>query len=83
MLFVKDLIFPGGFIPRGFYCLRTWSLIGPYAVSDSLVAISCPPILITLAHQVHETFYAPVFQWLPVDQPSLRQARTNRMEKCA
>jgi hypothetical protein len=83
MLFVKDLILPDGFIPRGFCCFWTWSLIGLYAVSDSLLAIFCPPILITLAHQVHETFYAPAFQWLPVDQPSLRQAMNNRMEKCA
>jgi hypothetical protein len=83
MRFVKDLIFPGCFIPHGFCCLRTGSRIGLYAVSDSLVALPCPPILIPLAHQFREALYAPAVHWLPVDQPSLQQAMTNRMEKPA
>jgi hypothetical protein len=83
MQFVKDLIFPGCFIPHGVCYLRTWSQIGLHAVSDSLVAISTPPILIPLAHHFRETLYAPGVHWLPVDQPSLRQAVTNRMEKRA
>lgn len=83
MRFVKDLICPDSFIPRGVCCLRTRSLIGLYAVSDSLVALSTPPILITLAHEFRETLDAPPVHCLPVDQLPLRQAVNNRMEKRA
>lgn len=83
MRFVKDLIFPGSFTSHGFCSPRTWRQIGLYAPSDSLVALSISPILITLAHQFHETSYAPAVHWLPVDQPSLRQAVTYRKEKGA
>jgi hypothetical protein len=83
MLLAKDLIFPGGFIPRGCCNLRTPSLIWLGPVSDSLVALSYLPILISLEMQFREPLYALAVYWLRVGQPSLRHAMTNRMEKCA
>jgi hypothetical protein len=83
MQFLKDLIFPGGFIPHGSCYLWTPSLIGLQVVSDSPIALSYLSIPITLAHQLRETVHALAVYWLRVNQPSLRQAMTNRMEKSA
>jgi hypothetical protein len=50
MQFLKNLIFPGGFMPRGYCCLWTQVPIGPRVVSDSLIALSYLSIPITLVH---------------------------------
>jgi hypothetical protein len=83
MQFLKDLIFPGGFMPHGSCYLWTPSLIGPHVVSDSLSVLSYLSIPITPVHPFRETVHALAVSWLRVNQPSLRQARTNRMEESA
>ena len=40
MQFLRNLIFPGGFMPHGYCYLWTPSLIGLHVVSDSLIALS-------------------------------------------
>ena len=67
MLFAKNLIFPGGFIPRGCRNLQTPGLIRLDAVSDFLVALSYFPILIKLEMQFREPLYAPAIYWLGLD----------------
>jgi len=83
MQFLKNLIFPGGFIPHGSCYLWTPSLIGMHVVSDSLIAHSYLSIPITLVRQLRETVYTLAVYWLRVSQPSPRQAMINRMEKSA
>ena len=83
MQFLKNLIFPGGFIPHGSCYLWTPSLIGPHVPSDPLIALPYLSIRITLVRQLRERMDALAFYWLRVSQPSSRQAMISRMEKSA
>jgi hypothetical protein len=48
MQMLKDLVFPGGFMPHGYCYLWTPSLVGLHVISDSLIALSYLSIPITL-----------------------------------
>jgi PAS domain S-box-containing protein len=48
MQFLKNLVFPGGFVPHGYCYLWTPGLIGLHVASDSLIALSYISIAITL-----------------------------------
>jgi PAS domain S-box-containing protein len=63
MQFLKNLIFPGGFIPHGSCYLWTPSLIGLHVVSDSLIALSYLSIPITLVHFTRKRRDIP-FSWM-------------------
>jgi hypothetical protein len=73
MGFLANLIFPGGFTPQGNCYLWAPSLIGLHVVSDSLIALSCLPIPITLMHRSRETAYALGLYLLLVNQPPPRK----------
>jgi len=83
MQFLNALIFPGGIMPHGSCYLWTRGLIGLHMRSDSLIALFYFSIPITLVHQFRETVHSMAVCWLRVNQPSPRQAMTNRMEKFA
>jgi PAS domain S-box-containing protein len=63
MQFLKNLIFPGGFMPHGYCYLWTPSLIGLHVVSDSLIALSYLSIPITLVHFARKRRDIP-FSWM-------------------
>jgi two-component system, LuxR family, sensor kinase FixL len=63
MQFLKNLVFPGGFMPHGYCYLWTPSLIGLHVVSDSLIALSYLSIPITLVHFAHKRRDIP-FSWM-------------------
>jgi PAS domain S-box-containing protein len=63
MQFLKNLIFPGGFMPHGNCYLWTPSLIGLHVISDSLIALSYLSIPITLAHFTRKRRDIP-FSWM-------------------
>jgi hypothetical protein len=83
MEFLKKLIFPGSVMLHGSWCLWEPSLIGLHVVSDSLIALSCLPIPFTLVLPFREATHSQPVCGLRLNQSSLRQARTNRMEKSA
>ena len=63
MQFLKNLIFPGGFMPHGNCYLWTPGLIGLHVVSDSLIALSYLSIPITLLHFTRKRRDIP-FSWM-------------------
>lgn len=63
MQFLRNLIFPGGFMPHGFCYLWTPDLIGLHAMSDSLIALSYLSIPITLVHFARKRRDIP-FTWM-------------------
>ncbi len=63
MQFLKNLIFPGGFMPHGYCYLWTPSLIGLHVASDSLIALSYLSIPITLMHFTRKRRDIP-FSWM-------------------
>ncbi len=63
MQFLRDLIFPGGFMPHGYCYLWTPDLIGLHVVSDSLIALSYLSIPITLVHFARRRRDIP-FSWM-------------------
>ncbi len=63
MQVLKNLIFPGGFMPHGNCYLWTPSLIGLHVVSDSLIALSYLSIPITLVHFTRKRRDIP-FSWM-------------------
>jgi len=83
MQFLKNLVFPGGFMSHGYCRLRTPSLIGLHVVSDSLIALSYLSIPIIRAHQIHETVHTLAPCLFLVKQASPRRATANRTEKSA
>jgi hypothetical protein len=84
MQFLKNLVFPGGFMPHGNCYLWTPSLIGLHVVSDFLSALSYLSIPITLVHLTFlETVHTLARYWLLVNQPLPRQTMPDRTEKPA
>lgn len=63
MQYLKDLVFPGGFMPHGNCYLWTPSLIGLHVASDSLIALSYLSIPITLLHFTRKRRGIP-FSWM-------------------
>jgi len=63
MQFLKNMAFPGGFMPHGYCYLWTPSLIGLHVVSDSLIALSYLFIAITLLHFSRKRRDIP-FSWV-------------------
>jgi PAS domain S-box-containing protein len=63
MQYLKDLVFPGGFMPHGNCYLWTPSLIGLHVASDSLIALSYLSIPITLLHFTRKRRDIP-FSWM-------------------
>jgi PAS domain S-box-containing protein len=63
MQFLRNLIFPGGFMPHGYCYLWTPDLIGLHVVSDSLIALSYLSIPITLLHFARKRRDIP-FSWM-------------------
>jgi two-component system, LuxR family, sensor kinase FixL len=63
MQFLKNLLFPGGFMPHGYCYLWTPNLIGLHVVSDSLIALSYLSIPITLVHFTRKRRDIP-FSWM-------------------
>jgi two-component system, sensor histidine kinase and response regulator len=63
MQFLKNMAFPGGFMPHGYCYLWTPSLIGLHVVSDSLIALSYLSIAITLLHFSRKRRDIP-FSWV-------------------
>ena len=63
MQFLKNLIFPGAFVPHGYCYLWTPGLIGLHAGSDSLIALSYLSISITLARFTRKRRDIP-FSWM-------------------
>jgi PAS domain S-box-containing protein len=63
MQFLKNLVFPGGFMPHGFCYMWTPGLIGLHVASDSLIALSYLSIPITLLHFARRRRDIP-FSWM-------------------
>ncbi|HWX38497.1 MAG TPA: ATP-binding protein [Candidatus Sulfotelmatobacter sp.] len=63
MQFLRNLIFPGGFMPHGYCYLWTPSLIGLRVASDSLIALSYFSIPLTLLHITRKQRGIP-FSWM-------------------
>jgi two-component system, LuxR family, sensor kinase FixL len=63
MQFLRNLIFPGGFMPHGYCYLWSPDLIGLHVVSDSLIALSYLSIPITLVHFARKRRDIP-FSWM-------------------
>jgi PAS domain S-box-containing protein len=63
MQFLRDLLFPSGFMPHGYCYLWTPGLIGLHVVSDSLIALSYFSIPITLLHIALKRRDIP-FSWM-------------------
>jgi two-component system, LuxR family, sensor kinase FixL len=63
MQFLRDLIFPHGFMPHGYCYLWSPDLIGLHVVSDSLIALSYLSIPITLVHFTRKRRDIP-FSWM-------------------
>ena len=63
MQFLRDLIFPGGYMPHGYCYLWTPGLIGLHVASDSLIALSYLSIPITLVHFAGKRRDIP-FSWM-------------------
>ena len=85
MQFLKNLIFPGGFMPHGYCYLWTPSLIGLHVVSDSLIALSYLSITIILVGHIY-LYREPTssrITWLHVSQPPPRLASTSCREESA
>jgi hypothetical protein len=83
MQFLRDLIFPGGFMTHGYCYLWTPELIGLQVVSDFLIALSCLSIPVTFVHEIHETVRTLGICLLLVTQATLRQAKIDCTEKSA
>ncbi len=63
MQFLKNLLFPGGFMPHGYCYMWTPDLIGLHVISDSLIALSYLSIPITLFHFTRKRHDIP-FSWM-------------------
>src|ERR1700688_4534845 len=63
MQFLRDLIFPGGFMPHGYCYLWSPDLIALLVASDSLIVLSYLSIPITLVHFAHKRRDIP-FSWM-------------------
>jgi PAS domain S-box-containing protein len=63
MQFLRDLLFPGGFMPHGYCYLWTPRLIGLHVASDSLIALSYFSIPLTLLHIARKRRDIP-FSWM-------------------
>jgi hypothetical protein len=63
MQFLRNLVFPGGFMPHGFCYLWTPNLIVLHVLSDSLIALSYLSIPITLVHFTRKRRDIP-FSWM-------------------
>ena len=63
MQFLRNLVFPGGFMPHGSCYLWTPGLIGLHVASDSLIALSYFCIAITLFHFTQKRRDIP-FSWM-------------------
>jgi PAS domain-containing protein len=63
MQFLKNLIFPGGFMPHGYCYLWSPGLIGLHVVSDALIALSYLSIPVTLVHFTRKRQDVP-FSWV-------------------
>ena len=63
MQFLRDLLFPGGFMPHGYCYLWTPGLIGLHVASDSLIAFSYFSIPLTLLHIARKRRDIP-FSWM-------------------
>jgi len=83
MQFVRNLTFPGDFIPSGSCYWWNPSLIRLDAASDSLIALSFLPIRVARVSQFREMLFTLAVYWLRMDQPPLRRSMTYRVEKGA
>ena len=63
MQFLRDLIFPGGFMPHGYCYLWTPGLIALHVVSDSIIALSYFSIPVTLLYITWKRRDIP-FSWM-------------------
>ena len=63
MQFLRNLIFPGGFMPHGYCYLWTPGLIGLHVASGSLIALSYFSIPLTLLHIARKRQDIP-FGWM-------------------
>jgi PAS domain S-box-containing protein len=63
MQFLRNLVFPGGFMPHGFCYLWTPGLIGLHVVSDALIALSYVSISVTLLYITRKRRDIP-FSWM-------------------
>jgi len=83
MQFLKNLVFPGGFVPHGHCYLWTPSLIGLHVVSDPLIALPYLSIQFTLAHRSRETGNNLAIYMLRVNRPLLQRVTDYRTEVSA
>lgn len=63
MQFLRQLIFPGGFMPHGYCYLWTPGLIGLHVISDSLIALAYFSIPLTLLYIARKRRDIP-FSWM-------------------
>src|ERR1700733_6365238 len=63
MQFLRNLLFPGGYMPHGYCYMWTPGLIGLHVLSDSLIALSYLSIPITLFHFTRKRHDIP-FSWM-------------------
>jgi PAS domain S-box-containing protein len=63
MQFLKNLIFPGGYMAHGYCYLWSPGLIGLHVVSDALIALSYLSIPVTLLHFTRQRRDVP-FSWV-------------------
>jgi hypothetical protein len=64
MQFLRNMLFPGGYMPHGTCYLWTPSLIGLHVASDSLIALSFLSIAVTLlVHFIYKRRDIP-FSWM-------------------
>ena len=63
MQFLRNLVFPAGFMPHGYCYLWTPGLIGLHVASDSLIALSYFSIPLTLLHIARKRRDIP-FSWM-------------------
>lgn len=73
MQFLKNPVFPGGFMPHGYCYLWTPTLVGLHVVSDSLTALSYLSIQLTLPHRFRETGDTLAIYLLRVNRPLLQR----------
>jgi PAS domain S-box-containing protein len=66
MQFLRDLVFPGGFMPHGYCYLWTPRLIGLHVASDSFIALSyfsIPLTLLNIARKRRDIPFSWMFLW--------------------
>jgi len=86
MQFLRNMVFPGGYMPHGSCYLWAPSLIGLHVASDSLIALSYLSIAVTLlVHFNYKRRDIPTLAlyWFLLNQPPQRRAMLENTEKPA